>query len=123
MKKAKTPQNKEHAKQQHCPTCIRYVKYNERYRDYVCDKCIKQAVDKDGNSIAFFNITESGHGVQGKYMEGEKLYRSTLCIIKGVKCNAEEAYFGGIVIRPVKKEKGSKTPSAKEVDKKGLSEA
>ncbi len=96
-----TTHTKESSKQQHCPTCNRYVKYNERYPNFVCIKCIAQATDKDDKKIAFYNITEDGHGCQGKYVDSEKLYRSPFCFIKGIKCKAEEAYMGGIVVMPV----------------------
>lgn len=96
-----TKHAKEGTKQQHCPTCNRYVKYDERYPNYICVKCIDLAADKDGKAIVFYNITQDGHGCQGKYIASEKLYRSSFCYIKGIKCKAQEAYLGGIVIRPV----------------------
>ncbi|RYU90699.1 hypothetical protein EWM62_08615 [Mucilaginibacter terrigena] len=103
IKKYKTNHVKEHKKQQHCVTCNRYVTYDERYPDYVCKKCVELAIDKGGKSVTFFNITDSGHGCQGKYVDDGKLCRGTTCFIKGVRCFAEEAYFGGIVIRPFKR--------------------
>lgn len=102
MKASTKKYEKEHAKQQHCATCNRYVKYYEQYANYVCKKCVELATDKAGKSLEFFNITLDGHGCQGKYIETGKLYRSTTCFIKGIKCFADEAYFGGVVIRPVK---------------------
>lgn len=102
-KKYKTHHTKEHKKQQHCPTCNRYVTYNESYNDYVCKRCVALANDKTGFKIAFFNITIDGHGCQGKYVDDGKLYRGTSCFIKGIRCFAEEACFGGIVIRPFKR--------------------
>ncbi|HTK19196.1 MAG TPA: hypothetical protein VL442_06780 [Mucilaginibacter sp.] len=99
-KKYLTTHAKEHKLQQHCPICNRYKKYSERYPEYVCEKCIKLATDKTGTSIGFYNITYDGHGCQGRYIESGKLYRGTTCYIKGIKCYAEEAYLGGIIIRP-----------------------
>jgi hypothetical protein len=107
-KKYLTHLNKEHKKQQHCPTCYRYVKYNERYRDYICKRCVELATDKQGQLIAFHNITESGHGIQGVYTASGKLYRSTTCFIKAVKCKAEEAYLGGIVIKLLERDRKPK---------------
>lgn len=101
-KKYKTNHSKEHQKQSHCPGCNKYKKFNERYPDYVCDKCVKLATDKSGKQISFYNITTSGHGCQGKYVEDGKLYKGNVCYIKGLKCFVEEAYLGGIVIRPFK---------------------
>jgi len=107
-KKYKTNHLKEHKKQQHCPCCNRYIKRNERYPDYVCSKCVLLATDKSGNPITFVNITESGQGYQGKYSANGNLYRGSICYIKGVKCFADEAYFGGIVIRPFKRSRKTK---------------
>jgi len=67
--------------------------------------------DKSGNPITFVNITESGQGYQGKYFADGKLYRGNTCYIKGVKCFADEAYFGGIVIRPFKRSRTLKQMS------------
>lgn len=105
MKKVNPKTSKEHAKQQHCPTCTRYVKYNEQCRDYVCAKCVSQATDKDRKLITFYTITEDGSGIQGMYKETEKLYRSTNCIIRGIKCTAEQSASGEIIIRPATKTK------------------
>ena len=102
-KKYKTNHVKEHSKQIHCPTCNRYKAYNERYPDYVCKKCVELATDKSGNQLAFYNITDSGHGCQGQYPSDGKLYRGSICYIKGLRCFADEGYFGGIVIRPFKR--------------------
>ena len=100
-KKYSTTHTKEHKQQQHCPTCNRYKKYSSRYPDYVCEKCVALASDKSGKPIVFYNITNDGHGCQGRYLEGGKLYRGNKCFIKDIKCYAEEAYMGGIIIRPI----------------------
>jgi hypothetical protein len=101
-KKYLTTHSKEHKQQQHCPTCNRYKQFSSRYPDYVCEKCIKLATDKAGQGVGFYNITIDGHGCQGRYLETGKLYRGNSCFIKGIKCYADEAYMGGIVIRPIK---------------------
>ncbi|WCT13666.1 hypothetical protein [Mucilaginibacter jinjuensis] len=113
-KNFKTNDAQEHIKQQHCPTCKQYVKYSSRYLDYVCSRCEKLAVNKQGYLIDFFNITLDGHGCQGKYIDSGKLYRSAKCFIKGVTSKAEEAYLGGIVIRPLKIKTLSKRVLTKE---------
>lgn len=94
IKKYQTTHEKEHKKQQHCPTCNRYIKYIEGQPAYICKKCIELATDKDGKAITFKTITESGTGIQGVYKESGKLYRSRTCYIKGVKCEIEETTFG-----------------------------
>ncbi|WDF55256.1 hypothetical protein [Mucilaginibacter sp. KACC 22063] len=99
----KTHDIREHKHQQHCPICNRYVAYSDRYPNYVCSKCESLTVDKMGLKVGFFNITLDGHGCQGKYLDSGKLYRSTKCFIKNIQCKAEEAYLGGIIIRPFKR--------------------
>jgi hypothetical protein len=92
--------NKEHSKQQHCPTCNRYVKYHPTLSNYVCARCVVLATDKAGQLIAFYHITEAGNGLQGKYIQSGKLYRSLFCFIKGIKSKAE-GYEQNIIIKPV----------------------
>ncbi|TKB95740.1 hypothetical protein FA046_15730 [Pedobacter cryophilus] len=90
-------------KRQHCPVCNRYVKPSTRYRIYPCEKCVKKAVDDKGHRVGFFNITLDGHGCQGKLLDSGKLTRSRICFIKDMSFEAEEAHFGGIVLRPIPK--------------------
>ncbi|WP_158826713.1 hypothetical protein [Mucilaginibacter lacusdianchii] len=86
-------------KQQHCPICNRYVRYHATYPNYVCAKCTALATDKEGKLIAFYHITQAGTGLQGKYLDTGKFYRSPFCYIKTIKCKAEENE-AGIIIRP-----------------------
>lgn len=97
--------NKEYPKQQHCSACNRYVQHSTRYPNYACAKCVSKAVDENGEAISFFNITEDGHGCQGKLMASSQLTRSKTCFIKGIKFKADEAYLGGIVLLPEIKRK------------------
>jgi hypothetical protein len=108
-KKYKTNHIKEHKRQQHCPCCNAYVKYNERCPDYVCNKCIPLAIDKSGRQIIFVSITNSGQGCQGKFVDDDKLFRGNICYIKGIKCFADEDYMGNISIRPFKRNRNKKT--------------
>lgn len=61
----------------------------------MCPACELLAVDENGETCAYSN--EDGSG-------GFKtLAGSQICFIKGVECYADEAHFGGIVVRPIKK--------------------
>lgn len=93
-----TRETKKIIERQFCPTCKRYVKVSSRYPNYVCNKCTLLATDKKGKAIAFYNTEHSGHGCAGRYRDSEKAYTSRTCYIKGIKCEADEAYMGGIVI-------------------------
>lgn len=83
-----------------CPICKRYVKLSSRYPNYACRQCVQLATDKKGKPVHFFNTEFSGHGCAGAYTKTGKPYNSNRCYIKGVECKAEEAYLGGIVIKP-----------------------
>ncbi len=72
----------------------------KRYPKRLCDVCSLELVDRDGARVEFFNDA-SGRGVRGRYVESEAAYLQTDCYARGVHCRAEEAYFGGIVVRPV----------------------
>ena len=96
----KTTHPKECKKQQHCPACNSYIKYIEGVPAYICAKCVSLAADKNGNSVLFKTITENGNGVQGIYKETGKLYRSTICYIKGIKCQVEEIAAIGMISKP-----------------------
>lgn len=82
-----------------CPICGVELDFIERYPRYICSKCASLASDIDGNGISFFNEDLSG-GITGIYTDTGKPYNGNLCFIKGVKCRADEARFGGIVIQP-----------------------
>jgi hypothetical protein len=71
-------------------------------------------MDISGKPIEFVNITEAGTGIQGKYIEIGKLYRSPICFIKGIKCKAVEAEQGLIVICPVEPSKRKRKAKAAE---------
>ena len=83
-----------------CPICKNPVSGNPRYPNYVCLKCQHDygVKNKEGLPIEFFNVDFTGgfmsivNGVKGEEHE---------CYINNVKCYANEARFGGIVIVPV----------------------
>ena len=91
----------EESEKQHCPICSNEVIPMSRYSNYICDKCIKEATDGEGRKVVFGNTNVLGHGCQGKYRATDEEYETNICFIKGMKCKAQEAYFGGIVIQPV----------------------
>ena len=84
-------------KTQFCPICKAEVYFMPRYPKYVCAKCIDTGTfTKDGKEITFYNIDFSG-GFMSK-VDGKKGQEHE-CFIKGIKCYADEARFGGIVIQ------------------------
>lgn len=69
-----------------------------RYPRYVCGTCYLRAVDEDGRSLSFSNVSLSG-GFAALYRDTHEERDSHICYVDGVKCCAEEARFGGIVIQ------------------------
>ena len=86
-----------------CPICGTEVSPFPRYPNYVCRHCIKNhgMLSAEGEHVEFFNVDFSG-GCYGVYKGTERRYESRICYVKGVKCFADEARFGGIVVQPHK---------------------
>ena len=82
---------------QSCPICKTLVSPSERYRRYVCAECASRASDEQGRKLAFGNI-DFGGGFQAAYADTGEKREGHECFIDGVKCWADEARFGGIVI-------------------------
>lgn len=85
---------------QHCPICSAEVEPNARYPRYVCEECAAQASSADGRLLEFSNIDMSG-GYTARFADTLAEYPSHECFVAGVKCHADEARFGGIVIEAV----------------------
>lgn len=84
---------------QKCPICSAVVTTSERYPNYVCDRCYTRAEDEDGRRLSFTNVSLSG-GFAALYRDTHEESDSHICYIDGIKCRADEAHFGGIVIQP-----------------------
>ena len=84
-----------------CPICSESTPHQNRYPLSVCFECYGQAKDIAGRKLTFYNIDLSG-GYKAIIEETGEEYESHICYINGVKCYADEAKFGGIVIQIVK---------------------
>ena len=85
------------------PECTRTVYPNPRYHNHVCRDCQRESppVDSQGHLIDFFNANADGGFLSATIIDGEKVWgEEHICYIKGVRCRADEARFGGIVITP-----------------------
>ncbi len=83
---------------QYCPICNKEVTPNPRYPNYVCGECAEKATASDGRKLEFANATLLGTGYVARYVDTQEVYESNICYINQVKCWADEARFGGIVI-------------------------
>jgi hypothetical protein len=85
---------------QHCPICGASVNPSTRYPRYVCGGCAARASSADGRLLEFGNIGIGG-GFEARYADTGEEYSSHDCFIGNLKCYADEARFGGIVIQVV----------------------
>ena len=82
-------------KNKNCPICDKNMMYLGRYPKMICHECIELTVNKNGESIKFYNIDHTGgfmsivDDIKGEEHE---------CYINNIKCYADEARFGGIVV-------------------------
>ena len=83
-----------------CPICSKPVEPSQRYPRHVCHDCAIKASSQDGRALEFYNESFSG-GFIAKYADNRGEYLSHDCYIDGIKCYADEARFGGIVIQVV----------------------
>ena len=85
-----------------CPICNTELGVSARYPDYICRACVSKATDKEGRPLVFYNETIMGSGFQAIFSDTQEIHDSHTCYIDGIECYAEEAYFGGIVVVPMK---------------------
>jgi hypothetical protein len=85
---------------QHCPICGAEVAYSPRYPRYICRSCAARASSADGRLLGFGNEGVSG-GFVAWYADTGENYPGHECFIDGIRCHANDAYLGGIVIQPV----------------------
>lgn len=86
---------------QQCPICGASIPRNPRYPEMLCGACMDRATDEAGRGLTFSNIDGTG-GFQAEYSETGEPYLHHVCFVGGVRCCADEAYAGGIVIQPIK---------------------
>ena len=80
-----------------CPLCGRRVDADVRHPRRVCETCVGRARDEEGRPLRFFNTGLSG-GFVARLADGSMERESHECVIDGVRCWADEAYLGGIVV-------------------------
>jgi hypothetical protein len=86
-------------KLQACPICSVQQTAVPRYPHYLCQECAALAKDEAGNPLQFFNESAGG-GFIARYAGSGKPRNSHVCFVNGVRCWADEARFGGIVLQP-----------------------
>ncbi|MCA9592974.1 MAG: hypothetical protein KC776_06670 [Myxococcales bacterium] len=82
-----------------CPICREPRPGSPRYPDHVCADCVRRAVNQNGHALRFENAGPFG-GLVAVVIDTNERTHDQGCTIDGVRCRAEEARFGGIVVRP-----------------------
>ncbi|MCZ8319401.1 MAG: hypothetical protein ACK5S2_04010 [Lysobacteraceae bacterium] len=83
---------------QHCPVCQNSITPVARYPNYVCAECATLAESADGRLVEITNADIWG-GIQLRYRDTGEPHEETQVFIRGIKCEAREARFGGVVIQ------------------------
>jgi hypothetical protein len=83
---------------QSCPICGGGQPQDPRYPNYVCSDCVGRAVDEEGRRLAFGNLGIGG-GFVASYVDSKETRDSHVCFVDGIRCWADEARFGGIVVQ------------------------
>ena len=94
-----------------CPICLETLThFSPRYPKAICSKCADSKIkDNDGNLVSFHNIDISGgfiskHTINNNYNNSVIVEKKEHeCWVnngkRDIKCYADEARFGGIVIQ------------------------
>lgn len=93
--------------EQTCPICGKVLPSSPRYPRYVCADCVSRACNAQGLAVSYRNATVHGTGViEEVNRDGEGIiaretsgYGPFDCWIDGIRCEAAEAYLGGVVIQ------------------------
>lgn len=80
-----------------CSICNIKLEKVKRYPRYICQKCVSKATDITGRRLIFSNADYSG-GFIAVYEDAKEIYDSHICYVENIKCFADEARFGGIVV-------------------------
>ena len=80
------------------------VDVSPRYPDYLCGECASRAVDIDGRPLWLSNVSPLSGGFVVTFADdgtpADSVSRDHIVFVDGLRCWADEARFGGIVIRP-----------------------
>ncbi len=86
-----------------CPICGAEQPALAHYPDYLCRECVGRAEHEDGRRLTLTNTSPSG-GFAARYADTGELCPevtiSHIVYVDGIRCWADEARVGGIVVQP-----------------------
>ena len=90
-----------------CPICLETLThFSPRYPKAICSKCADSNIkDNDGNLVSYHNVDISGGFISRHFINNSTVLEKVehICWIsngtESIKCYADEARFGGIVIQ------------------------
>jgi hypothetical protein len=82
-----------------CPVCSAPALASPRYPRRLCPACVAEAADPEGRRLVFGNADLSG-GLEAKYADIGETYAGDLCLVRGIRCRAQEGKFGGVIVQP-----------------------
>ncbi len=86
-----------------CPICGAEQPAVPRYPGYLCRECVGRAATEDGRPLSLVNTSVSG-GFTARYADSGELAEEEsithIVYVDGVRCRADEARLGGIVVQP-----------------------
>lgn len=85
-----------------CPICSMKKSFDARYPNAVCNLCSIKTTTKEGHLIDYYNTSPFG-GFEGKNTHTGEKTTDHICYINNMRCYADEARFGGIVIQIAQK--------------------
>jgi hypothetical protein len=88
------------ADEQPCAICSAVVAASPRYPRKLCPACVLEATDANGRLLQF-NNTGPFCGFEARYRDDESAHPGGACWVRGIRCQAEEGRFGGIVVQPI----------------------
>ena len=85
-----------------CSICSKKMYKLERYPLSICNRCSSKdnVIDANGYHVDF-NNTDAGGGFVSLHTINDTIVQKEehICFVNGIKCYADEARFGGIVIQ------------------------
>ena len=85
-----------------CPICKNIMNIQmERYPKMICCDCNNTDIkDSEGNNVTFENESMYGGFVSLHIIDNNVVEKKEhVCYVKGIKCFADEARLGGIIIQ------------------------